>query len=146
MNLTPWAALLLPLGVCRAVQIVLFDRVSERPRTWLLRRTNPNGFAVDDPRRPYFSVIWECSWCLSVHLAIIAVAFVAWPTTRNAALLVLAVLATSLLAVGVDRAFDRWLPDQAHTTTTLYGDGYEVTGPPTEVADALAAAERASVR
>jgi hypothetical protein len=146
VNLTPLAWLLVPLGVCRAMQILLFDRVTEPPRRWLLERLNPNGYEVDDPRRPYFSVILSCPWCLSVYVAAAAIGFCLWDTTRSAALAVLAVLSVSLLAVGIDRMFDKWLPDQAHTTTTLYGDGYRVEGPPTEVAEALEAAERAAVR
>jgi hypothetical protein len=146
VNLTPWLWALLPLGVCRATQIVLFDRVSEAPRRWLLERLNPHDYEVDDPRRPYFSVLFSCPWCMSTWLGALAVALVAWDATRAGALFVLAALSLSLLAVGIDRAYDRWLPDMPHSTATVYGDGYRVEGPPTEVADALEAAERAAVR
>jgi hypothetical protein len=81
-------------------------------------------------------------------LAGFAIGFVAWDATRAGALLVLAVLATSLLAVGVDRAYDRWLPDEVSPVLTIERDGvtYTDTRPPGEVTEALEAAERAAVR
>lgn len=111
MNLTGWAWLLLPLGVCRAVQIVLWDRITQGPRGWLLRKLNPHGYAMRDPRRSYLAYLLECPWCMSIWVAAVAVGFSAWPTTRRATLLVLLVLALSLVAVGIDHAYDRWLPD-----------------------------------
>lgn len=141
MNLTPWAFVILPLGVCRATQIMLFDRVTATPRNWLLRQLNPHGYPVDDPRRPYLSVLWECPWCASVWLGAVATGFVAWDGSRAATLLVLAALALSLVAVAIDRMFDRWLPDMPHSSATMYGEGFSVEGPPTEVQAAFDAVE-----
>lgn len=126
MELTSWAWLILPLGVCRAVQLVLWDRVFQRPRSWLLRRLNPQGYTMTDPRRRYLSYLIECPWCVSVWLGGAAVALVEWDTTREPTLAVLAALALSLAAVAIDRTFDRVWPDDPP--------------PPPEQADAAVAA------
>lgn len=112
MNLTPWAWLILPLGVCRALQIALWDRIFAAPRSWLLRKLNPQGLALNDPARPYLSYLLECPWCLSVWIGAAAVALVLWDAARQITLAVLAALALSLVVVAVDRTFDRWLPDR----------------------------------
>lgn len=112
MNLTTWAWVLLPLGVCRAVQILLWDRITEAPRRRLQARLNPEGRSMRDPERPYLSYLLECPWCLSVWVAALFVALTLFDPTRQGALAVLLVLALSLLAVGIDRAFDRFLPDE----------------------------------
>lgn len=117
MNLTSWAWVLLPLGVCRAVQIALWDRITERPRRALLARLNPEGRPMSDPDRPYLSYLLECPWCLSVWIAAAFVVLVLFGPTRAAALAVLLVLTLSLLAVGIDRAFDRLLPDEPPTAS-----------------------------
>jgi hypothetical protein len=112
VELTSWAWLILPLGVCRATQIALWDRVLRRPRSWLLRKLNPRGVPMSDPTRPYLSYLLECPWCLSVWVAAAAVAATLYEPTRQATLGVLLALALSLVAVALDRTFDRLLPDQ----------------------------------
>lgn len=112
MNLTTWAWLIVPLGVTRAMQIVLWDRITQRPRDWLLEKLNPAGYGMKDPRRPYLSYLLECPWCVSVWLGLVVVGLVLWDATRAVALAVLAALALSLLAVLIDRAIDRTLPDE----------------------------------
>lgn len=114
MDLTKWAWLIVPLGVTRAMQIALWDRITQRPRAWLLRRLNPEDRGMGDPRRPYLSYLLECPWCISVWIGLAAVLAVIVPATRTAALVVLAALALSLAAVVIDRMIDRWLPDQPH--------------------------------
>lgn len=137
MNLTRWAWLIVPLGICRALQIALWDRIFERPRSWLLGKLNPQGRPMNDPQRPYLSYLIECPWCLSVWIGGLAVALLLWDATRAGTLAVLAALALSLAAVVLDRAVDRWFPDQPHTTATLRGQGLEVEGPPGHVAEAF---------
>lgn len=147
MNLTRWAWLILPLGVCRATQIVLWDRITQGPRRWLLRHLNPEGYGMRDERRGYLAYLLECPWCMSIWLAALAVVLTWWGSTRQATLLVLLVLALSLIAVGIDHAYDRWLPDeppQAETGIGAFmeqnaGKPYQWGGlaPPEHVADAF---------
>lgn len=135
MDLTKWAWLIVPLGVTRAMQIALWDRITQRPRAWLLRRLNPNDYGMGDPRRSYLSYLLECPWCISVWIGFAAVAAVVLPATRTAALIVLAALALSLAAVVLDRMIDRWLPDQPHPQAppvVVEGD-VVVNGPTTGV-------------
>lgn len=140
MNLTTWAWLILPLGVCRATQIALHDRIFEKPRSWLLSKLNPNGLPMTDPERPYLSYLLECPWCLSVWIGFAAVALVLWDATRAGALAVLAALALSLAAVVLDRMVDRWFPDQPHSSgVTIEGD-LHVHSPPEQAPPAVAAA------
>lgn len=134
MNLTTWAWVLLPLGVCRAVQIALWDRITEAPRRWLLARLNPEGRSMRDPERPYLSYLLECPWCLSVWVAAVAVGLTLYGPTRQATLAVLLVLSLSLLAVGLDRAFDRFLPDDPPAPEPAPP---APAGPPAHVADAF---------
>lgn len=114
MNLTGWAWLIVPLGVCRALQLALGDRIFEKPRAWLLRKLNPQGLPMGDPKRSYLSYLIECPWCLSMWIGLAAVGLLLWDATRAATLALLAALALSLLAVVLDRAVDRWFPDQPH--------------------------------
>lgn len=137
MNLSTWAWLIVPLGVCRAVQIALHDRILAAPRSWLLRKLNPRGLPMNDPARPYLSYLLECPWCLSVWIGLAAVGLLLWDATRAATLAVLAGLALSLLAVVLDRAVDRWFPDEPHTTATISRGEVEVEGPPAHVAEAF---------
>lgn len=106
MDLTPWAWLILPLGITRLLQIALVDRLLHTPREWLLRKLNPDGLPMHDPDRPYLSYLLECPWCLSVWLGGIVMALVSIDATRPATLAVLAALALSLFAVLADRAVD----------------------------------------
>jgi hypothetical protein len=111
VDLTSWAWLIVPLGVTRAMQIALWDRITQRPRAWLLRKLNPDGLGMGDPNRPYLSYLLECPWCISVWIGLAAVLAVIVPATRTAALVILAALALSLVAVLLDRMIDRFLPD-----------------------------------
>lgn len=145
MDLTPWAWLIIPLGVTRAMQIALWDRLTSRPRAWLLRRLNPENRGMGDPARPYLSYLLECPWCISVWIGAVAVAGLALEATRDATLFVLAALALSLAAVVIDRMIDRWLPDAPAPkapAVTIEGDVNVGTAtyeePPAEVAAALA--------
>lgn len=136
MNLTAWAWLLLPLGVCRAVQIALVDRIFEKPRAWLLTKLNPKGLPMAHPDRGYLSYLLECPWCISIWVAALAVGLVAWDATRAGTMIVLAVLTLSLLAVVLDRIIDRAVPDQPHATE---GTGpVMVEEPPAGVTEAFA--------
>lgn len=137
MNLTAWAWLILPLGLCRATQMGLHDRIFEKPRGWLLSKLNPEGRSMNDPQRSYLSYLLECPWCLSVWISALFVALVCWETTRFAALAVLLILALSLAAVVLDRAVDRWFPDEPHTRASIEQGGLSVEGPPGHVAEAF---------
>lgn len=156
MDLTTWAWLIVPLGVTRAVQIVLWDRITKGPRAWLLERLNPEGYGMGDPRRGYLSYLLECPWCMSIWVGALVTAGLLWDLTRAATLAVLLVLALSLAAVIIDRMVDRWLPDEAPPAApaevnvgqvVLGGPqggefvqdvGYVGDDPPPEVAQALA--------
>lgn len=134
MNLTPWAWLIVPLGLCRLLQIVLWDRVLRRPRGWLLRKLNPEGLSMHDPDRPYLSYALECVWCMSVWVGSWLVPLLLWDLTRAATLAVLLVLALSLVIVIFDRTVDSVWPDPPSPgpdrpdgdppdTLDAYGDG-----------------------
>jgi hypothetical protein len=141
VDLTKWAWLILPLGVCRATQMVLVDRIFARPRAALLRWLNPNGYDLRDSRRGYLSYLLECPWCVSVWLGGAAVALVAWEETRPWALFVLAALALSLAAVFMDRLVDKWTPDEPPASTgdlivnNTFGAPPDI--PPAHVAEAF---------
>lgn len=134
MDLAPWAWLIVPLGVCRAMQIVLWDRITQRPREWLLDRLPDGG---------YLAYLLRCPWCVSVWLGLAAVALLSWGSSRAGALLVLAGLALSLAAVVLDRLIDRYAPDEPLPASppapappgTVYGRVDDA--PPYAVASAL---------
>lgn len=113
MNLTSWAWIIVPLGLTRAMQIALWDRITQRPREWLLARLNPEGYGMKDPRRSYASYALECAWCSSVWIAAAATGLLLWDATRAVTLAVLLLLALSLAMVTIDRMIDRTLPDEA---------------------------------
>jgi len=106
MALIVWGLVVVPLGVTRAMQITLWDRITERPRQWLLRRLNPNDLPMDDPDRPYLSYLLECPWCSSVWIGLIVSAGLYVGSTRIITLLVLTALSASLAAVVIDRLID----------------------------------------
>lgn len=118
MNLEPWAIAIVPLGVVRLLQLALVDRIFERPRRWLLARTNPEGFAMHDDRRSYLSYLIECQWCMSTWLGAVVLAGLSFEVSRPVALWILAAGALSLLAVIGDRAVDRWFPDAPSVVTS----------------------------
>lgn len=90
-----WLVVTLPLGVCRATQLAMYDKVFEKPRN-LFRRLG---------EYPRFSI--ACPWCTSTQLALIVVTLLAWDFTRNVTAWILMGLAMSLVAVLVDRLIDR---------------------------------------
>lgn len=140
MDLTPWAWLILPLGATRLLQIVLWDRVLRRPRSWLMGKLNPRGLPMHDPARPYFSYLLECPWCMSVWLGGGLVALVAWDASRQITLAVLLALTLSLAAVLLDRAIDASpLRDQPpeEPAPTMQGVMPPPEAPPAAVVDAL---------
>lgn len=95
MNLTSWVWLLVPLGVTRATQIVLHDRLLATPRSWA--RANLGG---------YVRYSLGCQWCTSTQLGLITALLLATDSTRSAVLWVLLALSASLVAVAIDRVFD----------------------------------------
>lgn len=107
MDLTKWAWLIVPLGVTRAMQITLWDRITAAPRAWLGDRLNPDG---------YLGYLIRCPWCISVWIGALTVALTVWGTTREWTLRVLAALALSLVAVVLDRVIDRVAPDDPAPT------------------------------
>lgn len=127
--------LILALGTTRAVQIALWDRITEAPRGWLQGKLNPEGLGMHDPGRGYLSYALECVWCSSVWIGLATAALFAWETTRVGLLIIEGALALSLLAVVIDRMVDRWLPDEAppQATGTLQVGDLTVTGPPDEL-------------
>lgn len=101
-----WALVVVPLGVTRAMQIFLWDRITERPRQFLLNRWNPEGFEMGDKRRSYRSYVLECPWCSSVWIGLLVAVGLRFGFTRIFTLLVLSALAASLVAVLLDRWID----------------------------------------
>lgn len=103
-------AIVAALGVCRATQIVLHDRILRTPREAALRRLNPHGLPPGHPDLGYLAYLLQCPWCLSTWLGAAAVAgltWAPWATVR-----VLAALSLSLLAVVLDRLIDKHASDE----------------------------------
>lgn len=110
-------AIVAALGLCRATQIALHDRILQAPREWLTRRVNPRRLKPGHPDLGYVGYLIQCPWCLSIWIALAAVAglswnlpwlSVPWLTVR-----VLAALGLSLLAVVLDRLVDLYASDEA---------------------------------
>jgi hypothetical protein len=95
VNLTAWAWLIAPLGIARAAQIVLWDRIFDSPREWARRRLGS-----------YVRYSLGCMWCTSTQLGLVTAALLAWDASRAPTLWVLTGLALSLVAVMIDRAID----------------------------------------
>lgn len=100
MRFIGWLWLILPLGVSRATQIVLHDKILEKPRDFIDRH---------GPAYARYSI--GCPWCTSMQLALVAVALLAWSFTRRATIWVLIALSVSLVAVVLDRLVDKYTPD-----------------------------------
>lgn len=100
MRLIAWTWLILPLGVSRATQIVLNDKILEKARDF-----------IDRHGTSYMKYSIGCPWCTSMQLSLVAVALLAWDFTRQVTLWILVALAASLLAVVLDRLVDRFTPD-----------------------------------
>lgn len=100
MRLIAWTWLILPLGVSRATQIVIHDKILEKPRNFVERHGTS-----------YMKYSIGCPWCTSMQLALIAVAFIAWDFSRTFALWVLVALSVSFVAVVLDRLVDKYTPD-----------------------------------
>lgn len=113
MDLTKWTWIIVALGAPRAMQIVLWDRITRAPRHWLQAKLNPQNLPMNDPNRGYLSYLLECPWCMSIWIGAAIVGGLLWDLTRAATLAVLAICAISLVAVLVDRIIDRALPDEA---------------------------------
>lgn len=113
MRIENWAWLIVPLGMCRAVQIALVDRIFAKPRKWLLHKLNPRNLPMSDPNRPYLSYLLECPWCISVWLGIVAAILLVNKATLRPTLWVLLALALSLAAVVLDRLIDVYASDEA---------------------------------
>jgi hypothetical protein len=106
LALVLWALVVVPLGTTRAMQIFLWDRITKKPREWALRRFNPEGYDMGDPRRGYLSYLLECPWCSSVWIGLAVAAGLYIGSTRIVTLLVLTGLSASLAAVVLDRMID----------------------------------------
>ena len=87
------------------------SRVLRGPRTWLSKRLNPKGYPLGHPKRPYWSWLLECPWCLSVWAGLPLVGGLLWDATRAWVLALLLVLTLSLLTVVIDRLVDKFTPD-----------------------------------
>lgn len=99
------------LGVTRATQIALHDRILQAPREWLTRRVNPRRLKPGHPDLGYVGYLIQCPWCLSVWIGAAAVAGLSW--NPGVTIRVLAALGLSLLAVVVDRLIDLYAGDEA---------------------------------
>ena len=135
MDLNLITLTILALGTTRAMQIALWDRITERPRTWLQSKLNPEGLGMHDPGRGYISYALECVWCSSVWIGLGTALLAWWETTRTAIVIIMLGLALSLLAVVIDRMVDRWLPDEAppQATASVQVGDVHVSGPPAEL-------------
>lgn len=105
MEIVDWAWLIVPLGVCRLMQVVLNDRILEGAREWISRHSTPGaghqlGYAA------YFVI---CPWCVSMWVGVATVLGLAF--AAEVAVWVHLVFALSLAAVVIDRLVDRFTPD-----------------------------------
>jgi hypothetical protein len=95
-SLPAWFALIVaPLGVARAVWLVMSDRITAPWRNWMERK---GGYAA------YFV---QCPWCVSMWVAGITVALLAWDVTAPVVEWLLFVGALSIFAVLSERVIDR---------------------------------------
>lgn len=81
--------LLVPLGVARLTRLVVADKLTEKPMTWVIGKTSRWGM---------LGYLLTCSWCVSVYVAAgVSAAWWAWGAERWFAA-VCAALAASYVA------------------------------------------------
>lgn len=120
-------AIVAALGVCRATQIALHDRILQAPREWLTRRVNPRRLKPGHPDLGYIGYLIQCPWCLSIWISLAAVAGLSWNPWLT--IRVLAALGLSLLAVVLDRLIDLYASDEAAAAREAEA-GFEEAVPP----------------
>ena len=162
----PLLAIILALGLCRATQVVLHDRIFDRPRRWLKGEPKLKheefyktamaryagglaaGRSVAEPIKPphrrkplgeLVAYLVGCPWCVSLELGLLIVVLMSNRATYSVTIVVLVACALSLLAVLVDRMFDKWFPDDPPNVQPAIRPAPMV--PPPAVAQALDAAQ-----
>ena len=154
----PLLGVIVALGLCRATQVVLHDRIFDRPRRWvkgepklkvekLAKALAADGEPIDldqfkrrQPLGEMVAYLVGCPWCVSLELGLLTVVLLSNRATASVVIVVLVALAASLLAVLVDRMFDRWFPDEPPNVQPAIRPAQET--PPPAVAAALTAAQR----
>lgn len=122
----------LALAACRGTQLVLHDRILEPFRKVMKRLGEYPAYLVG------------CPWCISVWVGLLIMAGLRWATTVTWFLV--GALALSLLAVAIDRLFDRFLPDELPAGAQEHPLATDVPPPmPRAAAAALSRAQGAAV-
>lgn len=129
IELTPFELIVLALAACRGTQLILHDRILE-PFRKLMKRLGE-----------YPAYLVGCPWCVSVWVGLGLVAGLAWDFTEPFVMWIAVALALSLLAVFIDRLFDRFLPDELPAGAQPNPLGVEPPLPP-HVAEQLDRAAR----
>lgn len=127
--------LLAVLGVCRITQVLVADDLLRRWREWVSVRSRrraetkhrlnvaergPDYFAAH--RYPwripyaYKAKLVSCPWCMSIWVGTVVV--IGMRIAHTVTLYVLAVFSLSLIAVAIDHALDRFLPDDPGPAAT----------------------------
>lgn len=104
-----WALIVIPIGVTRGMQILIWDRLFLSPRVWLAKKLNPNDHHMSHPDRSYLSYLMECPYCMSMWVGTFASLGVYFEPTRIVTLLILTALSSSFVAVLLDRAQDKMM-------------------------------------
>lgn len=132
LDLSPFELLVLALAACRGTQLILHDRIFE-PFRQLVKRLGE-----------YPAYLVGCPWCVSVWVGIGLVLGITWDSSSTIVTWLAVALALSLLAVAIDRLFDRFLPDElpAHPTPASAAPPHQPMPP--AAAAALGAAQPAT--
>lgn len=111
-HLWPLWFIWLPLGLTRATQIVLFDRLLDRPRTWWLKRVNPRDYPPGDTRLSLIAYVSMCIFCMPVDIGLVWALLSGVPWVSSFAVIVLAALAAAFLVPILDHWSNEYLPDK----------------------------------